>query len=98
MSVWLYHPIDEWQHELEKASKSGLLECIDNLMMFRGFTRESLMKMAKHARRAGRYHDAMAASARYQANPNAELARYMKRSKASKKAARAAKRAKKGTR
>lgn len=89
---WLRHPIEKWQHEISKASKAGLLECIDNLTMFRGIERETLMKMAKSTRSAGRHLDAMADHARYVADPKGETQRWYKRQLAAKKAARTRKR------
>jgi hypothetical protein len=79
---------DQWEVELEKASKSGLLELIEWFAFIFGIRRENMLKHAKAARRNGRWNDAHKAHMVFMADPKKALERAVKKSAAAKKAAR----------
>lgn len=90
-------PLDQWEVELRKVSKNGLLDLVEQLLFklqWFGMTcdRDSLLKLAQHARKNGRDLDAHASHLRLMADIPGEVERRYRKSQAAKKAARRRKR------
>lgn len=91
-------PKDQWQAELEKLSRFGLIALTESLKwhldaIVGGLQRDSLLKAVRGAKRAGRLDALHADHVRYFADPEKWLDEKVRRSKAAKKAARRRKRA-----
>ncbi len=86
-------PLEKWQVELRKASKSGILERLEWLIFVFNITPEKCLAIAKEAKKEGRWIDHHNAHLKFMQNPSAALEASVKRSKAAKKAARKRKKA-----
>ncbi len=86
-------PLEQWQVELRKASKSGVIERLEWLLFVQGASPETCLKIAKVAKQQGRWIDAHIAHLKFMENPRAAVERAWKKSKAAKKAARRRKKA-----
>ena len=86
-------PIDLWEVELGRASRSGLVALVERMAIAFGLDREERLNLAKFARREGLYADTSARMQRLIASPGREMDRILRKREAAKKAARRRKRA-----
>lgn len=82
-------PQDQWEVELQKASKAGLIATVKLLVRITGYTdRQELLEQARWARGIGRQIDLTRRIDRFLADPTGNTRRAMRKSAAAKKAAR----------
>jgi hypothetical protein len=89
-------PLEQWQHELRKVSRSGLVELVEDLIfLVQGLGAHSsngaLVKTMQRAKTSGRAIDAHSGYMRLVNDPK-EIDRVIRKSNAAKKAARRRKR------
>lgn len=90
-------PKEQWQAELEKVNKLGLLTFIDLIVshldaITGGTNRDSLLKSIRLSKQYGKWDAAHNRHERYVANPKRFIDAVLRRSRAAKKAARRGKR------
>lgn len=73
--------------ELGKVSRSGLIDALTQILTRFGFDRDQALRVAKTARKEGRYIDAMAAHDRFKRDPRKAIDQYIRRKASAKKAA-----------
>lgn len=84
---------DQWEAELEKVSKGGLICLVKGMLATMRFIgverdRDDLLKTVREARRTGRIVDLVSRLDRWNADPDGEFKRSMRRRVSAKKAAR----------
>jgi hypothetical protein len=89
-------PKDHWEVELEKVSKSGLIDLVEIIVaIYLPYpSREKLLAMVKDSRKQGRFLDAMKQHAERNADPDRWFDKKIRQRAASKRASRRRKREK----
>ncbi len=81
-------PLDDWQVELRRSSKSGLIDAFEHLAFIYQVDRAQLMRIAAEGRKQGKYLDSNADYEAFRKDPDGYLQRKQTRRRAAKKAAR----------
>jgi len=81
-------PKDQWQVELEKISKPGLVALVEMMFAFYVPGRDEKIATVKSARKAGRVYSAIKSLAEYDRDPDRYIDKIVRRKRAAKKAAR----------
>jgi hypothetical protein len=81
-------PNEQWQAELEKVSKLGLIDLIEELVFVYGIPRENLLQKVRAARSTGRFLNALRQHDELRSDPARWFEKKLRQRASAKKAAR----------